>query len=343
MPFEIGPVLRFESRVVAGRKAGYALRVVTGLALAFLLGAYFWAFRLNLEQGASPAFTRSFLAEPHTRALCIIHLTIALLFAPAAAADAFSRERVRGMLASVLTTELSPWRIVLETYVARLIPGLTIWLSSIPITLFALLWCSLDPEFLAAMEMVTVGSLSLGVAIAMGLSLWTRRTAPTLLWTYSSMGGWVLSWAIVTWLFSSRIQPAWLARINPYLLLIDKWNGIGRTNLNDAWFFLGIASAVTLGLLVLMIATLRHVVLAGKKLPSRRFRRLRSILDHVLGRIPRWPGPALTPTRCSGASGGEPGVLPGAVFSGSSMPSLHWPRPSWAFLNSGTARSVIPT
>src|SRR4051794_28087446 len=100
MPFEIGPVLRFESRVVAGRKAGYALRVVTGLALAFLLGSYFWAFRLNLEQGASPAFTRSFLAEPHTRALGIIHLTIALLFAPAAAADAFSCERVRGMLAS---------------------------------------------------------------------------------------------------------------------------------------------------------------------------------------------------------------------------------------------------
>ena len=184
MPFEIGPVLRFESRLVAGRKAGYALRVVTGLALACLLGLYFWAFRGNLKQGASPAFTKLFLAEPVTRALCIIHLTIALLFAPAAAADAFSRERVRGMLASVLTTELSPWRIVLETYAARLIPGFTIWLSSIPITLFALLWCSLDPESVAGMEMVTLGSILLGVAIALGLSLWTRRTAPTLLWTY---------------------------------------------------------------------------------------------------------------------------------------------------------------
>ena len=293
MPFEIGPVLRFESRVVAGRKAGYALRVVTGLALAFLLVRIFWAFRLNVKQGATPAFTRSFLAEPYTRALGIIHLTIALLFAPAAAADGFSRERVRGMLASVLTTELSPWRIVLETYVARLIPGLTIWLSSIPIILFDLLWCGFDPEFIACLEIVTLASLLLGVAIALGLSLWTRRTAPTLLWTYGLIIVWVLSWAIDTWLFSSRIQPAWLARINPYFLLIDQWNGSSRTDLNDAWFFLCISTAVTLGLLILMFATLRRVVLAEKKVPSRRFRSVRTILDYVHDRIPRWPGPSL--------------------------------------------------
>jgi hypothetical protein len=104
--------------------------------LGFLLGVYFWAFRFNLNQGVSPAFAKRFLAGPNTQALCIINLTIALLFAPTAAANAFSRERVRGMLASVLTTELSPWRIVLETYAARIIPGITVWLSSIPIALF---------------------------------------------------------------------------------------------------------------------------------------------------------------------------------------------------------------
>jgi len=41
MPFEIGPVLRFESRLVAGRRGGYVLRVVTGIVLGFLLGVYF--------------------------------------------------------------------------------------------------------------------------------------------------------------------------------------------------------------------------------------------------------------------------------------------------------------
>ncbi len=293
MPFEIGPVLRFESRLVAGRRAGYALRVVTGLVLGFLLGGYFWAFQLNLKQGATPAFTKLFLAQPNMRALCIINLTIALILAPAGAADAFSRERVRGMLASVLTTELSPWRIVLETYAARLIPGVTIWLSSIPITLFALLWCSLDPEFVAAMETVTLGTILLAVAVAMGLSLWTRRTAPTLLWAYGVISAWLLSWVIVTWLSGYRSPPAWLARINPYFLLIERWNGSGPTDLNDAWFFLGIAATVTLCLLVSMIATLRRVVLKEKKAPRRRFRSLRAILAFLLDRIPRWPGPSL--------------------------------------------------
>ena len=293
MPFEIGPVLRFESRLVAGRKGGYALRVATGLVLGFLLGGYFWAFRFNLNQGASPAFAKRFLAGPYTQALCIINLTIALLFAPAAAADAFSRDRVRGMLASVLTTEISPWRIVLETYAARLIPGFTVWLSSIPIALFFLIWCSLDPEFLAAMEMVTLGTILLAVAITMGLSLWTRRTAPTLLWAYGLIGVWLLSWVIATWLTGYRSPPVWLARINPYFLLIDQWNGSGRTDQNDAWLFLGIAAGVTVGLLVLMIATLRRVVLKEKRVLWRRFRSLRAILAFLLDRIPRWPGPSL--------------------------------------------------
>jgi hypothetical protein len=188
-------------------------------------------------------------------------------------------------------TEISPWRIVLETYAARLLPGLTIWLSSIPIALFAVVSCSLDPEFMACVEIVTLGSLSLGVAIALGLSLWTKKTAPTLVWTYGFMGSWILSWAIVSWLSGYRSQPAWLARINPYFLLIERWNGSGRTDWNDACFFLSIAATGTLVLLFLMMATLRRVVLEEKQKPPARS--LRMILISALDRIPEWPGPSL--------------------------------------------------
>jgi ABC-type transport system involved in multi-copper enzyme maturation permease subunit len=177
--------------------------VATGVALACVLGLYFWAFEWNVKQGASPGFARHFLARPLTLALSIINLAITLLFAPAAAADAFARERVRGMLASLLTTELTPWRIVLETYLARLVPGLTAWLCATPITLFALVWCGLDPDFVACLEIVTFGSLLLGVAIALGLSLWTGRTAPTLLWTFGLIFAWTLSRTIVSWFSNS--------------------------------------------------------------------------------------------------------------------------------------------
>ena len=63
MPLEMGPVLRFESRLVAGRKGSYALRVATGLALLVLLGLYHWAFGANVEQGESPTRAKAFLAE----------------------------------------------------------------------------------------------------------------------------------------------------------------------------------------------------------------------------------------------------------------------------------------
>src|SRR5689334_7405994 len=114
MPLEIGPVLRFESRLVAGRRGSYALRVATGLALLVLLGLYQWAFGANVEQGESPTRAKAFLADTVALGLAWIHLVVALLVAPAGAASALSRDRLGGMLGTLLTTPLGSWRIVLE-------------------------------------------------------------------------------------------------------------------------------------------------------------------------------------------------------------------------------------
>jgi hypothetical protein len=63
MRFEIGPVLRFETRLVARRKGYYALRMAFGLALLAPLAAYHWAFVMNLRQRIAPAMVKS-RAEP---------------------------------------------------------------------------------------------------------------------------------------------------------------------------------------------------------------------------------------------------------------------------------------
>ena len=129
---ELGPILRFESRRVARRKGWYVLRVVFVLAVLGVLAVFHQAFLFNVRLGVPPDFAKRFLATTLVRFVAILHLIIAFLIAPIEAASAFNRVRVRSMLSKLLVTEISPRRIVWETFAACLMPGICIWLCLVP-------------------------------------------------------------------------------------------------------------------------------------------------------------------------------------------------------------------
>jgi len=290
MPFEMGPVLRFETRRYAGRKGWYAFRVAFSLALLAFLGLFHYAFWLTVRNGRPPATAKQFVAERLTSLLVVTHLIIAFLVAPIAAADAFSRERVRTMLPSLLVTELSARRIVWETFAARLIPGLSVWLCLVPITAFLVPWWGMGPTFIAIMEGVTFGSILLSVAATAAFSLWSGRTFYTLVGAYGLLGAWLL-WRQVV-LIPGPMR-SWIARANPYGLLAGRWNGTGPPTMADAGFFVGVSALVTIALLTVMSATLRRVILASpRSMPGRRTRF--AMLRAALVLWPAWlPGPTL--------------------------------------------------
>ena len=248
-------------------QGAYAFRVAFCLVLLGMLGMYHWAFQSDLQQGSTPARTKELLANTTTGFLAVLHVVIALLIAPIAAAGAFNRERVRTMIPALLATPLSARRIALETFAARLIPGLSLWLCLIPITVFMVPWCALDPEFVAIMEGVTLGTILLGVAAALALSLCSGRMFVALFGVYGIWSAWMLIWSM------STRPPLWFSRTNPYLLLVIRSNGKGRVGLADAWFFLSVAGLVSTALVVLTIITFRRVALAPpRRLPPRRTR-----------------------------------------------------------------------
>jgi len=286
----MGPVLRFETRRYAARKGWYACRVAFSLALLAFLGLFHYAFWFGVRNGVSPDMAKQFVAERLTSLLVVTHLIIAFLVAPIAAADAFSRERVRTMLPSLLVTELSSRRIVWETFAARLIPGLSVWLCLVPITVFLVPWWGLDPTFIAIMEGVTFGSILLSAAITAAFSLWSGRTFHTLVGAFGLLGAWLL-WRQV--LFIPGPVRSWIARANPYGLLAGRWNGTGPPTMADAGFFVGVAALVTIALLALMSAALRRVVLASpRSMPGGRTRF--AVLRAALVLWPAWlPGPTL--------------------------------------------------
>ncbi len=287
MVFELGPVLRFETRQVARRRGTYALRVVLCLVLLAMLALYHWAFVNNLRHGITPREVRDLLSTLVTGVLGVLALIIALLIAPIAAADAFQRERLRIAAPTLLVTRLTCSRIVLETFAARLMPGLTLWLCLVPITAFAAPWCGVDPEFSFIVEIVTFGSTMVSVALALDLSLWSGRGYVALFGAYGLWGGWILFG-----LSRSGVPgpPSWFARTNPYMLLFSRSLGTGPVTLEDAWFFLAVAAGVTIALLSVMALTFRRIALAAPRRPRQRVRTRRVGL---LGWTEHLPGPTL--------------------------------------------------
>ena len=288
MAIELGPILRFESRLVARRKSGYALRMAFGLALLALLATYHWAFGVNVQRGDSPSHVKDFLNFMVTGILVCLHLVTALLIAPIAAADGFSRERIRTMMPTLLVTDLTASRIVVETFAARLLPGITLWLCLLPVTLFTIPWCGVDPEFVGVMEGVIFGSIVVGVAATLALSLWSGQTFAAL------MGAYVL-WGGLLGMIEFGFAPprSWIASASPYLLFDGIWNPSPRPGWADAFVFLYKALGATTVLLVLMAATMRPVMRSSLQRTTGRHRPWRAFEATCRGWFERLPGPTL--------------------------------------------------
>jgi ABC-type transport system involved in multi-copper enzyme maturation permease subunit len=288
MAIELGPILRFESRLVARRKSGYAVRMAFGVALLALLATYHWAFGVNVQRGDSPSRVKYFLNFMVTGALVSLHLVSALLIAPIAAADGFSRERIRTMMPTLLVTDLTASRIVVETFAARLLPGITLWLCLLPVTLFTIPWCGVDPEFVGVMEGVIFGSIVVGVAATLGLSLWSGQAFIALMGAYVIWGGLFLMIE-----FGFAPPRSWMASASPYFLLIGTWNPAPRPGWADAGLFLGQALGATTVMLILMSATLRPVMRSSWHRATRRHRRWVAFQTVWRGWFERLPGPTL--------------------------------------------------
>jgi hypothetical protein len=287
MAFELGPVLRHETRQVARRKTSYVLRVAACLALLAFLGIYQEALVMNLQHGSTPAEARALLGRFLAESLAAIHLIIALVIAPIAGTDAFQRERLRSVAPTLLATQLSSARIVLDTLAARLVPGLTLWLCLAPIAVFMVLWCGLDPVFPLVLEIVSLGTILVSVTLSLALSLWSGRGYVALFGAYGLLAAWAYSWAYAS---SLPRLAAWLPRSNPYLILANRLNGIGSRGFDDIWFFSAFAAGVAIAFTAAMACTFRRIALAPPRLRSQRQHAFRRAL---FGWTRHLPGPTL--------------------------------------------------
>lgn len=121
------PLLGKELLEQAARKQMYVIRVAYAL---LLFGAFCIYYMQHLVQGPALALGRglgpfSFLVEAQ--------LATIFLFLPPLMAGALAQEKERQTLGLLLLTDLTPWELILQKYVGRLIPMLTLLFLSLPL------------------------------------------------------------------------------------------------------------------------------------------------------------------------------------------------------------------
>ena len=291
MRFDPGPVLRFETRRLAGWKGWYASRVVLVVVLAFLLERLNSSYTTMVAYGTKPGAARSFLAMSGSSLFAGIGLALAFVIAPIAAFGSLSRRRGNEMLRLLMVTPLSGRRIIWQSFVACMIPGLSLWLCMSPFAALLATWWGGEPTDFAIAAAVILSSMAACVATSVAFSLWSNGTLSAMFGVYSLWWSWLL---VTSQAVKPGVFPAWARFVNPVVLLSPVPGR--RSPGTPAEALLLSAGSIMFAVILLEIAsaTFRRSVLAREPAPAGKVARKLAALRQAASRRPSWlPGPTL--------------------------------------------------
>lgn len=122
------PLLGKELLEQSARKQMYIMRVIYALVL---FGAFCFYYVRHLSKGGSVLMLGQGY-DPFTFVVSTQIVTI-FLFLPPLMAGAIAQEKERDTLGLLFLTDLTPWELILQKYIGRLIPMLTLLFLSLPL------------------------------------------------------------------------------------------------------------------------------------------------------------------------------------------------------------------
>jgi ABC-type transport system involved in multi-copper enzyme maturation permease subunit len=281
MRWGLGPVFVHESIAATRRWQLFVLRslfvlgLLAGLAIAWIV--FFAGFRpeqqLTIKQLAM-------LGEYFYDAIASVQLTLVLLIAPVATADAICLDRARGNLVHLFATDLSSAEIVLGKLAARLVPVFGLVAATVPVLALAGLLGGIMLEAIVRLTVITLVLAVLGCSLALAVSVRATKTNEVLMAVYGIEGLWVLGpffWLI---LFSSGLVPQvpqWCWEINPYIQALAPYIAPGQLGLARVAAFFG-------GVLALAAALVVYAVLRIRAEPRNRARQRAARRSSALAR-----------------------------------------------------------
>jgi ABC-type transport system involved in multi-copper enzyme maturation permease subunit len=283
MRIELGPVFRLRARRLVSRKAWYLLRVLLAVNLAalFISGQVAYSSMVRFAYSHSAAF--SYVAGGVSSNYGVLSLFMAFAIAPLAAVGSFTGSRGKYMLTHLLSTPLSGREIVWQSFAAGLVPGVTMWLCSLPFVSFLVGWWGLDPAYVGIVAAVTLSSMCASVASALAFSLWSGGLFSTIVGVYALWFGWLLGTGQQ---FRPGVYPGWEAIANPFVLLAPVSRRISPSAAVNAACFAAGAAVFTIVILEIAAATFRRSVLGRQNSARGRLALKLAALSHALSRRP---------------------------------------------------------
>jgi hypothetical protein len=177
------PLLARELTERAARKRTYAARVVYGLALYVIF--VFVLRRIIGNAGGDPTgFNVLGLGRQLFQQLVEFQCWGVLLFQPALMAGVLTYEKERDSLSLLLLTRMSPTKMLLEKYLAGLLPMLTLLLLALPLGAITMGYGGVSPQLLACGAMIVLATWLQTGAFALLCSAWCRTTTGAMLAAY---------------------------------------------------------------------------------------------------------------------------------------------------------------
>ncbi len=177
------PLLARELTERAARKRTYAARVVYGLALYVI---FVFALRRLIGNAAGDATGLGVLGLGRHLFQQLVEFQCwgVLLFQPALMAGVLTYEKERDSLSLLLLTRMSPTKMLLEKYLAGLLPMMTLLLLALPLGAITMGYGGVSPQLLTSGAMVVVVTWLQTGAFALLCSSWCRTTTGAMLAAY---------------------------------------------------------------------------------------------------------------------------------------------------------------
>lgn len=201
------PLLGKELIEEAARRRTYWTRVVYGALLFLIIGVGEGQFF-----SGAPNDPLRVLGQGRQLFETLIEMQFAgiFLFLPALMCGRITHEKERDSLVLLLLTELRPWQIILQKYLAGLVPMITFLLLGLPVAAVAYAFGGFPPRDVGMAALILLlASLQVG-ALALWCSTFFRTTVGAFLGTYLFglilYGGPATLFALVHWIWPDRFD-----------------------------------------------------------------------------------------------------------------------------------------
>jgi ABC-type transport system involved in multi-copper enzyme maturation permease subunit len=221
------------------------------------------------------------VADAYSGLYAGIGLVLAFVIAPLAALGSLNVNRCKDMFALLLITRLSGREVVWQSFAAALVPGVAIWLCTLPVAAFLVAWWGIDPVYIMIVAAVALGCTLASVASAVAISLRSTGLFSTIVAVYSF---WFIWLRVTSVQVAPGVFPGWASIVNPFILLLPGSRRISSTAPLEAVYFVAAAVVLTVVLLELSAATFRPTVLSRLQPSKGKLARKVAAISQVLSR-----------------------------------------------------------